>query len=123
MSAEHYINDAALVVVDGGCGTVQTRGKGPRFTLHVAPMDWLSSTLYALGPHSYLITWLEVGGVVKAGSGPQGPRISMTLSVANGAPRIQHLQQWIQDRLPCTKDQAVEMAIGLDTFFEKVSVG
>jgi len=120
MESKHFITDTCLVVVDGSGGTVQTRGSGPRFTMHIAALDWLAASLYGMGPQSYLITWLEVGGVVKAGSGPQGPRISMTLSVASFIPRVENLQQWIQDRLPCTKDQAIEMALGLSLFFEKV---
>lgn len=121
MESQHFITDTFLVVLYGCSGTVQTRSAGPRFTLHIAPMDWLSASLYGLGPHTYLITWLEVSGVVKAGSGPLGPRISMTLSTGGGIPKLHHLQQWIQDKLSCTKDQAIEMAMGLLYFFERIS--
>lgn len=115
VAAEHFSRPDYILVVDGGVATIQTKGVGGGFTLHITPLDWLACSLFGIGPRAYMVTWLQTGGVVHAGTGPRGPRPSMTFDVTPSLAESQFFD-WIRSRIQCSEEAARAQARGLCHF-------
>lgn len=117
------LTDSYLMSIDRGVGVIETRCRGPRNTVHIAPLTWMGSAMFGLGEHGYLVTFLELEGqMTHAGSGTRdaGARDRISLCMTGTGQTETAIFDWVKKRIMCNDWVAKSFTQGILDYLERI---
>lgn len=117
------LTDSYLMSIDRGVGVIETRCRGPRNTVHIAPLTWMGAAMFGLGPHAYLVTFLELDGqMTHAGANQREPgaRDRVSLCMAGAGQTESAVRDWVKKRIVCNDWVANAFTQGILDYLERI---